>query len=80
MTQKLLGLVSTTFVNFSTQKKQRQIGDGTNTQRNTPTESTVFGQNLFEVIPGRYFTFLITKDGTTSCIGVNNVFFKRLTF
>jgi alpha-tubulin suppressor-like RCC1 family protein len=61
--------------NFPTKKKQRQIGDGTNTERNSPTESTVFGQNLLEVIPGRYFTFILRKDGTTSCIGTNNVFF-----
>eukprot|EP01080_Neovahlkampfia_damariscottae_P003710 gene3710-6599_t len=49
-----------------------QLGDGTTTKQQTPVEATLFGNNIADIFPGRYYTFVLRKDGSAYSIGFNN--------
>jgi alpha-tubulin suppressor-like RCC1 family protein len=50
-----------------------QLGDGTNTDRNTPTQISSFGEGRTAVAltAGEYHTCVILDDGSVSCWGYN---------
>jgi len=50
-----------------------QLGDGTNTDRNTPTQTSSLGtdRTAVEISAGRYHTCTILDDGSVSCWGSN---------
>ena len=52
---------------------QGQLGDGTNTQRTTPTQTSSFGtdRTAVAITGGDYHTCAILDDGSVSCWGYN---------
>ena len=51
-----------------------QLGDGTTTDRNTPTQTSSLGtdRTAVAISAGRYHTCAILDDGSVSCWGYNN--------